>query len=524
MAFKLQRLSLSVGSGRGRPTKATHVLTFISRFLHAGIAGALMYLSYEPTGWWFCAIIGAGGLYLVTRPWSFTKPTVLGGAILGFTQGMTLYLLLLPWINSLVGNMPYIALCVFLSLYNAVFGAGAVILLRHRHGVWFFPFWYVAVEAARSSFPFGGFSWVRLSWGQVQGPLMSLAPIGGPVLVTFATVGLGIIFILWTGRIFSRRFKSSAMYLLSFVLILAVSQAGLFYTRAERLDKGTVTVAAIQGNVPRMGLDYNAQRRAVLANHVRQTEATDPEGVDFTVWPENASDVDPFQDQAAYNGIMEAVEHMGGPILVGELTRDEVGDRNRVQVWNPGTGPGEYHDKKYLQPFGEYMPWRSFFRKITDLVDLASDFKAGTGNGVVNLRAATSGINVAVGVLTCYEIASDKGSRDAVNNGAQILVSPTNNATFGFSDMTYQQLAISRFRAEEFDRSVVVAATSGVSAMIDPDGNVLSWVRIFQPASLTETLPLRADITLAARISYYLEWLLSIIGLLSLVIFSYRRK
>ncbi|MDO4908557.1 MAG: apolipoprotein N-acyltransferase [Corynebacterium sp.] len=483
-----------------------------------------MYLSYEPTGWWFCAIIGAGGLLLILRPWSYSRPTIFGGAVLGFAQSMSLFLLLLPWINTLVGNLPYIALCIALSIYGAVFGAGAVMLLRHRFGAFFLPFWYIAVEAAHSSFPFGGFSWGRLAWGQVEGPLMALAPLGGPALVSFATFALGILFILGSGRIFSRRFKSATTYCALCAVILILAQVGHMGMRNASLGKGNVTVAAIQGNVPRMGLDFNAQRRAVLANHVRQTENTDPTGVDFTVWPEDASDVDPFADPTAYQQIMKAVDHMNTPIVLGEITQDEVGERNRVQVWNPDSGPGEYHDKKYLQPFGEYMPMRSFFRKITSLVDLASDFKPGTDNGVVNLRAATTGTNIKAGILTCYEIAFDKAGRDTVKDGAQILISPTNNATFGFTNMTYQQLAISRFRAEEFDRSVVVAATSGVSAMIDPDGNVLTWARIFQPATLIQSLPLKDNITPAAKLGYYLQWILSIIGLLSTLIIWYRRK
>ena len=119
-----------------------------------------------------------------------------------------------------------------------------------------------------------------------------------------------------------------------------------------------VSIAAIQGNVPRMGLDFNAQRRAVLSNHVRVTEelADSGEEVDLVIWPENSSDVNPFSDERARELIDGAVEAIDAPVLVGTITHDEVGARNTMVVMDPETGPGDYHHKIYLQPFGEYMP------------------------------------------------------------------------------------------------------------------------------------------------------------------------
>ena len=84
--------------------------------------------------------------------------------------------------------------------------------------------------------------------------------------------------------------------------------------------------------------------------------------------------------------------------------------------------------------------------------------------------------------------------------GAQLLTVPTNNATYGDSEMTYQQLAMSRIRAVEHGRALVVAATSGVSAIIAADGSVRQETALFVPAALVAELPLRDDSTLATRI------------------------
>ena len=162
------------------------------------------------------------------------------------------------------------------------------------------------------------------------------------------------------------------------------------------------------------------------------------------------------------------------------------------------------------------MPFRDFLRKFSEYVDRAGNFQPGNDNGVVHMAG------IPVGVATCYEVSFDGAFRSAVRGGAQILTSPTNNATFGFTDMTYQQLAMSRMRAKEYDRSVVVAATSGVSAIVAPDGRVEQRTGIFTSDALEAELPLSDTMTLSARVGPWVERILAILGLLS-VAFTYRR-
>ncbi|AFB72368.2 apolipoprotein N-acyltransferase [Corynebacterium pseudotuberculosis] len=477
----------------------------LARSAIAAIAGLAVYASYAPLGWFFAAPLGLALLCGALAPWKENRPSNKTGAFLGFIYSITLFLLLLPWIGEFVGAMPYIALSTFLSLYSIPLGIIGVRILRHRLGWVWFPFVFVAVECARSNFPFGGFAWVRIAWGQIDGPLAGAAPWGGPALVSLLTALVGAA--LWQCVTHAAYRRQAASVMVTVLLVAGVATL----TNGQAEDQGTVKVAAVQGNVPRLGLDFNAQRRAVLANHVRETEKI-PEQPDLVIWPENSSDVSPFSDQQAKQLVSQAVAHAQAPILVGTITKDNVGHRNSMVVFDPRSGVGETHNKKYLQPFGEYMPWRDFFRKLSPLVDLAGDFKPGNGNGVVHMTAATTGKNIAVGIATCYEVAFDKAGRDAVTAGAQILTTPTNNATFGFTDMTYQQLAMSRMRAIELDRAVVVAATSGVSALIKPDGSVISQTKIFQSATLEDTLPLHDTLTFSARYGTYIEYALVIIG------------
>jgi apolipoprotein N-acyltransferase len=155
------------------------------------------------------------------------------------------------------------------------------------------------------------------------------------------------------------------------------------------------------------------------------------------------------------------------------------------------------------------MPYRSFFRIFTSEVDKAGRLVAGdepTGLGMGPAK---------VGLVTCYEVAFDDVVRESVA-GATLLAVPTNNATFGRTNMTYQQLAMDRVRAVEHGRAVVVAATSGVSAIVRPDGSVESSTGLFTPAALVARVPLRATTTLSDRLGPAPEWAMTVVGLAAL--------
>ena len=169
-----------------------------------------------------------------------------------------------------------------------------------------------------------------------------------------------------------------------------------------------MTIAAVQGNVPRLGLDFNAQRRAVLDNHVRVTEqlaADVAAGLrprpDVVLWPENASDIDPLRNPDAAAAIDRAARAVGVPIVLGT-----------VLVGEPATGRHRYRDqlgarlgarqsavvdrtdKRRVQPFGEYLPWRPFFRLLSDYADRAGNFVPGTGAGAVDAAGVRLGIAI----------------------------------------------------------------------------------------------------------------------------------
>jgi len=287
-------------------------------------------------------------------------------------------------------------------------------------------------------------------------------------------------------------------------------------SRADTLD-----VAVIQGNVPRLGLDFNAQRRAVLDNHLRVTAglAEDVESgavarPDLVLWPENAADISPLADRRAAAQISELSRRLGAPILLGTVLPTGEGREatNSYLVWDGGSDDPvvDRHDKKYIQPFGEWLPLRAPLEALFPIARTAGHFVPGDGDGLVT----ASGVDL--GVAICYEIAFDAAAREPVSRGAQVLTVPTNNATFGRSPMTYQQLAMSRVRAVEHHIPVLIAATSGVSAVIGPDGRVQQETGIFEPGVLLAQVETGQAGTMATRLGGIPQAVCSLIGLAGL--------
>jgi apolipoprotein N-acyltransferase len=474
--------------------------------------GVLWYLSFPPRPLWFLAPVAfcLFGLAVHGR-------RARAGFGYGFLYGLAFLIPLLHWTGLFVGVIAWWPLSAFEALFIGLGGAAiAVVSTMRAAPVWAALLW-VADEALRARVPFGGLPWGKVAFGQPDGIYVSLAAVGGTPLVGFAVTltgfGLTALIVTWPR---TRRPLAFATAALAIALPVAAGAAAWPLVGTDP-NAGTAVVAAIQGNVPRLGLDFNSQRRAVLDDHVRETDelaaqvdAGRQPQPDLVIWPENSSDIDPYVNADAYAEISQAATAIRAPISVGAVVTSQApGPKNTAILWEPGKGPVQQYVKRQLQPFGETMPWRSFFAHFSPDVAKAGDFVPGTKPVVFDMGPAK------VGLDTCYEVAFDSVVRASVP-GSTLLAVPTNNATFGLSEMTYQQLAMDQERAVEHGRAVVVAATSGVSAIIQPDGHITSETGLFTPAALVATVPLRSTTTLADRLGAWPEWLLVAGGLLAL--------
>lgn len=485
------------------------------RLAAAVVAGLLLCASFPPFDLWYLSF---PALALLAWVLADERTTPAGGFGYGMLTGLVFYVLLLPWISNFVGPAPWLMLSALEAFFTGVFGLTAVVVRRlPAWPLWFAALW-VAAEWLKSTVPFGGFPWGVVAFSQTDGPLLPLAQLGGAPLVSFAVALIGFsltAIVLEAVRHWRHDHRTGAaappeVFIPGICIALVLVLTGLAWPHVRKAGAGSgdnpaINVAAVQGNVPRLGLDFNAQRRAVLDNHVHETKqlaedvragrAPQPQVV---IWPENSSDIDPLVNADAAELISAASSAIHAPILVGtvlaapDYTPEHPVTTNSVIVWDGANGPGERHDKAIVQPFGEYLPWRSFFRLLSSYADRAGYFVPGHGSGVVTAAG------VPIGVTTCWEVIFDRAARQSVLGGAQLLAVPANNATFD-EPMSVQQLAFARLRAVEHDRYVVVAGTTGISAVIAPDGHVLDRTEFFQPGYLDRQVRLKTDLTLATR-------------------------
>lgn len=537
-----------------------------ARVLAAVLGGLALSAAFPGTDWWWTAVPGVALLVVAVA-----GTGVRAGLGLGLLHGLAFFLVLLRWTAEFVGPVAH-ALAVLQAGFVALAGALLVLVLRlgtppHRvgHGwaasgalrlclqaaaagaVW------TGTEALRARLPFGGFGWGRLAFSQADAPTLGLAALGGAPLVTFAVatagaaLGLGLLrlALLVGERRAARAHRTSPSstaprrtegsrrvrgrrpaVVVPLVLAAGLVLVGAAVPRPTEAEAGTLVVAGVQGDVAEPGLEFNAERRAVLDNHVQgtlrlaeQVAAGEVPQPDVVVWPENASDIDPFANPDAAAQIRRAAEAVGAPVLVGTLVRGTVGTglpetgpgddglRNVVLEWDPETGPGQAYAKRHPVPFAEYVPYRDVFRTFSSQVDLVrADMVPGTEPGVFDVAGSR------LGVLICFEPVEGDLVDDVVRAGAEMLVVPTNNATFGFTDESVQQLAISRVRAVEEGRAVAHISTVGVSTIVAPDGSTGRRTALYTPDVVVGEVPLRTSLTLAARVGQWPELVLSLAG------------
>ncbi len=481
-------------------------------------AGAVLALAFEPLSLTFLIPFAVTGFVLTTHGLPARRAWVPGLAFgIGFSY------VLMFWMRAL-GTDAWLALSGLEASFYGLLGAAAGALSRRR----FWPAWvalaWVAMETVRSSWPFSGMPWGRLAYGTAETPWEKALPYVG-------MAGLGLLLALlgtclaWLALAPGRR-RLPALAVTVAVLAASLLPALAPYTPRMGEER---TVAVVQGNVPGDGSDILLDHRQVTRNHIDATlglaadvAVGDEPRPDFVLWPENSTAVDPFTDEGINAGIREASTAIDVPILVGGMVDD--GNEhvlNQGIVWEPGLGAGDRYTKWHPVPFGEYIPWRSVFRgNFGRLALIPRDMKSGTRVDPLDVAG------IAVGDAICFDVAYDDGIHAQLRHGAELLVVQTSNAMFIHTSQIDQQFEITRLRAVETGRYVLVAATNGVSGVIDPEGTVLARAAPRTQDVLVEQVRLSDGLTPAVRIG---PWLgraavaLTVVGLL-LGLLPYRRR
>jgi apolipoprotein N-acyltransferase len=479
------------------------------RILAALAAGVLQVLAFPPVGWWWTAPLGVALLVLSVREQSGGR-----AALLGLICGWAFFLPLLHWL-SVLGPDAWLALALVIASWYAAMGWGFSVVLATRWWVVAVPAVWVLQEWLRSRFPWGGLGWGRLAFGQPESPLTGWVTLGGATMLSFvvALIGCLLVAVLYGGRV----------SLIAAVTVLAIGVVGVtVYPRPSADEAPTSSqLAVIQGNVPQPGIDFLGRPMQVLGNHAQTTEelaaavaAGEEPPPEAVIWPENSADIDPVVSGPAGAVVSSAARSIGVPILVGTV-QEVPGRPDRVAnvglVWDPVTGPGQAYVKQHPVPFGEFLPLRPLLsRFITRFERVPRDFIAGDAPGVLQLGPAR------IADVICFEVSNDEIVREGVREGGRALVVQTNNATYATTAQPEQQYDISRLRARETGRTVLVAATTGITAVITPDG-VSRTLPQLQSGWINAEVGLKDSWTPAVRFGGPLEAVVTAAGLITVL-------
>jgi apolipoprotein N-acyltransferase len=477
------------------------------------LAGWLMQLGFPDRDWWPLTIVGTALMMASVRGLGFSKALVVGIA-----GGFTFYGILIWWLTVYLGLVPWIALTLAQVVFFCLGLALIALVWRYSSRQWpgvagrlgITPVlvggaWLIR-EAIASVFPFGGFAWGRISQSQSESPLASLVSWVG-------TSGMSFL-LAWAAALMVALLYETRMGLDGRAALAAATWVALMvWPTFPVQNSGTLRVLAVQGNAD-AGLFAQYERGDNLKDHYRVTrELFDQEtNVDVIIWPENASDIDPLRYPEAAAVVSEVVRELGAPLVVGTITKSGEETFNSMLLWDMDKDIGrsvvrDQYDKIHPVPFAEYLPARDFFYPLApSLFDMIPrDYSFGKRDTIFEVAGATAGIAI------CYDIVDDEILWTMMRGGADIIFAPTNNADFGQTNQSLQQLAIARMRAIETGRTVINISTVGTSAVIDPTGSELDRLPTYTEGYMLLDVPLANHTTPATMLERSLE--LFLVGL-----------
>lgn len=402
--------------------------------------------------------------------------------LLGLAFGIGMNLLAVSWVGTLTPVAAF-ALVTYQGLVQSL--AWLLVKLTQRRA-WVAATCFFLVESVNARAPIGGFGWLRLGYTALDTPFDLLYPVFGVSLT-----GWLLLWLLFLPAAFWKRFSA-----LELALASAVTALSLFLGLALPLpsETGKIKVAIVQGGAPGGGITgigapgETTQRSLAetdkLIADIKSGKMPQP---DLVVWPENATDEDPTANPQLTQTIQRQIKELKAPVIVGGLTSNP--KYTRSWFWE-GDTPKQSYDKIHIVPFGEYVPGAEFLNPIFPVLkNVGEQGLAGKEAGVFKFHSATGTIKL--GVALCFDVAYPQTIAQSILPESNLLVVQSSNAMFYGTNQLAQQFAITRARAKEIHRDVIVATTNGQSGSIDALGKV------------THTLPLRDGAHTVVEVAIY---------------------
>jgi apolipoprotein N-acyltransferase len=485
----------------------------------AGASGLFLPLSFPKSDLGLLAWIA-----LVPLHWALDGKSKTQAFWIGWLSGTIAFTGMMAWVVTAMntyGKVPLVIsyglmllLTAYLGLYVGLYSAGAVWFrtLIPRYGLFAVPCLWVTLELIRT-YVLSGLPWGLLGYSQYrQIEIIQIADHMGVYGVSFLIVLVNVAlaeFLSWLTPLL-RRFRPAklpwelvAMAALVVTLSWQYGLATISEAPFSDIPRSSISVGVVQPNVDQAVKWDTAYREQTLARFDRLTELLG-RTTDLVIWPEAATPF-VFEREPVYQLQLIALANRAqAPILFGSPALRFYPDRrpyllNSAYLLSPyGQLLGRY-DKQHLVPFGEYIPFKSSFLFFLDkLVEGIGDFEAGTGPTVLTLtpkpRSTAVGVPgtmprpVEFGVAICYEVIFPNLVRQFAVNGAEFLVTVTNDAWFGSSSAASQHFSMVVFRSVENHLAFARSANTGISGFIDPFGRIVEATPIFTEQAVKATM------------------------------------
>jgi len=493
--------------------------------LLAVAAGFVTDAAFPALGWWPLAFVGVAMVLVAAQ-----GRRAGAGFLVGLTFGLTFYLVHIPWMTEFLGPdelwivraVPWFALSLVMALWcglgTMLIALATRVVPRAVRGplgrMLFVPVviagLWVAREAIASVWPYGGFAWGRIAQSQSDSPI-------APLFAWLGISGVGFVMVFLVAVAVASVREVGTRPLLRATLVTALAALLVAFPAFPVQESGNLRVGAVQGNGKTGYFDPPEHRGDNLLAQYDATRPVYDEDVDLVVWPEGGSDIDPLRDAGAAR-IFDAVATAADAPFVGWSVTNR-GDEyfNTALLWRAGEGALDHYDKRHPVPFGEYVPdravWRQFAPELIDLIQ--REYTPGTTDAVMDV--GSGGRSVLASFAICFDIVDDALMRQGVEEGGQLVLAQTNNADFGQTDESVQQLATARIRAIELGRTVVNISTVGTSAIILPDGTIAEQLPRYTAAAMVLDVPLSTTTTPATVIGAGVEWGVAAVGLGALI-------
>jgi apolipoprotein N-acyltransferase len=511
--------------------KYDHDKTMISvNVFWALVSGLLLFCSFPKFGTGLIAWVA-----LVPLFFSLEKVKPAEGFRIGFLAGLVAHTGIFYWIVAVIVQYSYLPpyfgvtamlfLASYLSLYTACFAALVVYFQKRGLPLIFSaPILWTLLEYAKSHL-FTGFPWENLAYSQyLQHRLIQVADVTGMYGITFLIVMVNVFFYRWlsSGSLYQFPWKQAGGVSLLFLLILGYGQYRIGHIDESIKKAESIEIAIIQGNIDQNIKWDSAYQTKTLEIYSSLSREAGLSSGGLIVWPETAVPFYFNSNEPLRTEVLKTAQSTGSYLLFGSPSYEEKNGnfyyRNSAYLLQPDGGVNGRYDKVHLVPYGEYVPLRQFFPFIGKLVEGVGDFAGGSGYSPISMDGRS------LGVLICYEGIFPKGARSYKQSGTDLLINITNDAWFGRTSAPHQHLSMTVFRAVENRLYLVRAANTGISAIVDPRGMILSKTGLFERTILKGEVKLIDESSIYAAYSDIFVFVCGITLLMMLYLSKRKRR